>query len=68
MLQPHASWASILEQLLKAIAPLKTLPKDRDDFCAADKASGALPQGVVGGNGSTGEDEKGSKPSSELAA
>jgi hypothetical protein len=51
-----------LEQLLKAIAPLKMLPKDPDDFCAANKASGALPRGVVGGNGSTGEDEKGSKP------
>jgi hypothetical protein len=51
-----------LEQLLKAVAPLKTLPEALDDLRAADEANDVLPSGIIGGNGSTGEDEKGSKP------
>ena len=51
-----------MEQLLKAVATLKTLPDALDDLRAADEASDALPPGVIGGNGSTREDEKGSEP------
>ena len=58
---PHASRASILEQLLKAVA-LEMLPEALDDLRAANEASDALSQGVIGGNAGTGEDEKGPGP------
>jgi len=50
-----------LEQLLKAVA-LEMLPKALDVLRAANEASDALSQGVVGGNAGTGEDEKGPGP------
>jgi len=50
-----------LEQLLKAVA-LEMLPEALDDLRAANEASDALSQGVVGGKAGTGEDEKGPGP------
>ena len=49
LVHPAHPRASILEQLLKAVAPLKTLPDALDDLRAADEASDALPPGVIGG-------------------